>query len=91
MRGVGEPNFFQIIGVVILFIASGAIWGYAMRFEFILSWIPVILGIPTFFFLLWLYNSLKYGTFNDDVHFFFTKQRRDKRHKCQNCRYEFYD
>ena len=79
-------ELFNIIGTIIIFVGSCLMWAYGMNYELVRSWMPVIIGVPQGFFILWLYLSFKHGTLNEGVHFFFTKQRRTK---CPKCYHEF--
>jgi len=74
------------LGLMIIFIGSGLMWAYGMNYELVRSWIPVIIGVPQGFFILWVYLSIKQGTFNEGVEFFFTNRRRTK---CPKCYHEF--
>ena len=79
-------ELFNILGGIGLFVGSILMWTFAMDYELVRNWMPIILGIPTCMFFLWLSISLKKGTFNDDVQFFFTGLRRTQ---CPKCYHEF--
>ena len=79
-------ELFNILGGIGLFAVCIVMWTLAMDYELVRNWIPVILGIPTCLFFIWLSHSLKKGTFNDDVQFFFTGLRRTT---CPKCYHEF--
>jgi len=79
-------ELFNILGGIGLFVGSCLIWQIGMDYELVRNWMPIILGIPTCLFFIWLSQSLKKGTFNDDVQFFFTGLRRTK---CPKCYHEF--
>ena len=79
-------ELFNILGGIGLFVGSGLIWQIGMDYELVRNWMPIILGIPTCLFFIWLSHSLKKGTFNDDVQFFFTGLRRTT---CPKCYHEF--
>ena len=79
-------ELFNIIGTIIILVGSCLMWAYGMNYELVRSWMPVIIGVPQGFFILWVYLSIKQGTFNEGVHFFFTNQRRTK---CPKCDHEF--
>ena len=69
-------ELFNILGGIVLFAVCIVMWTNAMDYELVRNWMPVILGILTFLFFIWLFQSLKKGTFNDDVQFYFTGLRR---------------
>lgn len=79
-------ELFNILGGIFLFTVCIVMWTNAMDYELVRNWLPVILGILTFLFFIWLFQSLKKGTFNDDVQFFFTGLRRTQ---CPKCYHEF--
>ena len=79
-------ELFNILGGIGLFAVCVVMWTAAMDYELVRNWIPVIAGTLTFFFFIWLSHSLKKGTFNDDVQFFFTGLRRTQ---CPKCYHEF--
>ena len=79
-------ELFNILGGIVLFAVCIVMWTNAMGYELVRNWLPVILGILTFLFFIWLFQSLKKGTFNDDVLFFLHGVRRTK---CPKCYHEF--
>ena len=42
------------LGLIIIFVGSGLMWAYGMNYELVRSWIPVIIGVPQGFFILWV-------------------------------------